>query len=196
MTTFRLVALTLALGLLVGCDEPPKPPAPIPAPLKTEPEASPPAPAESVEPMLADQPAAAPVAEPVPAPKPAAEPRRETRAAPPDKAPVAASSKPKATEKPSSKAVAKPVTKPKPRVEPLPPVKLDLRLPDELVQQLEPGEPLEKLPEREPLLPPLFVEKPAEPGPYQLNGRLITNDRDDDYWDSVEGAELQIEFRN
>ena len=45
-------------------------------------------------------------------------------------------------------------------------------------------------------LPPLFVEKPAEPGPYQLNGRLITNDRVDDYWDSVEGAELQIEFRN
>ena len=117
--------------------------------------------------------------------QPPAPPRQEprVRAAPPDKAPEAARVLPKAAQKPA------------PKVEPPPADKLDLRLPDELVQRLELGAPLEQ-PEREPLLPPLFVEKPTEPGPYQLNGRLITNDRVDDYWDSVEGAELQIEFRN
>lgn len=86
-------------------------------------------------------------------------------------------------------------TKAKPAAaEPLPPLKLDLRLPAELVEQMA-FEPLEEL-SAEPLLPPLFVEKPAEPGPFQLNGRLITNDQNEDYWDSVEGAELQFEFRN
>lgn len=89
-----------------------------------------------------------------------------------------------------AKVQAPPVAKP----QPLPQVKLDLRLPAELVEQME-FEPLEELP-AEPLLPPLFVEKPSEPGPFQLNGRLITNDQNVDYWDSVEGAELQFEFRN
>lgn len=195
MTAFRLLALTLALGLLVGCDEPPQSPAPMPAPPKTEPappaKASPPLEQES-EAVLAGEHPAAPVMEPVPAAKPIPEPKSETRAAPPDKAPAAAASRPRAAEKPSTR----PVVKAKPKTEPLPPVKLDLRLPDEWVQHLEPGAPLDKLPEQESLLPPLFVERPTEPGPYQLNGRLITNDRDDDYWDSVEGAELQIEFRN
>ena len=121
-------------------------------------------------------------AKPEPPPEaPRQEPR--VRAAPPDKAPVEA------------RVLPKPAQKPAPKVEPLSPAALDLRLPDELVQRLELGAPLE-LTERKPLLPPLFVEKPVEPSPYQLNGRLITNDRVDDYWDSVEGAELQIEFRN
>lgn len=181
MTTFRLLALTLAIGLLVGCDEQPKPPAPVPAPTRTEPvlpaEAAPPAPTEPAQAMRATAP-------PTPPARPDSEPAQAARAAPPDKAPAAARSQPR------------PAAKTQSRPELLPPVKLDLRLPPELVQHLEPGEALDKLPEQEPLLPPLFVEKPAEPGPYQLNGRLITNERVDDYWDSVEGAELQIEFRN
>lgn len=114
---------------------------------------------------------------PVPAPVSSAKPAAVT--------PAAAAGKVRAEQRASSG---------KPALEKLPPLPLDLSLPQELVQQLEPGAvpPLTE----ESLLPPLFVEKPAEPGPYQLNGRLITNDRSENYWDSVEGAELQIEFRN
>lgn len=201
MTVSRALALTLAFGLLAACDDPPTPPAPVPAPPKTESappaEVAPPAPVESAEPapqVIASVAAPAPAVAPAPPPatKPAPEAQAETRAAPPDKAPAAARRIPRAEEKVAAKA--KPQAKPAPA--PLPPVKLDLRLPDELVQGLTPGEPLEQLPAQESLLPPLFVDKPDEPGPYQLNGRLITNDRVDDYWESVEGAELQIEFRN
>jgi hypothetical protein len=28
-----------------------------------------------------------------------------------------------------------------------------------------------------------------------LHGKLITNERDDDYFESIEGAQLQFEFR-
>ena len=46
-----------------------------------------------------------------------------------------------------------------------------------------------------PLLPPLFGEKPEVQSPFQISGRLISNERVDDYWDSIEGAELQFEFK-
>jgi hypothetical protein len=174
MTVFRAMTLALFLGLLTACDEPPKPALPAAMP---QPEA--PAPASPAE---VAPPAKAALQPPVTAPEPVA----PTRAAPPDKAPAVASSKPRGAETPA--------TRPRPKEEALPPVQLDLRLPDELVQRLEPGVPLEVA--EQPLLPALFVEKPAELSPYQLNGRLITNDQVDDYWDSVEGAELQIEFRN
>ena len=172
MTVFRVTALLLALGLLAACDEQAQPAAPPPTPPRTEvvpvPEPEPPVsvPAEpAVRVPAASQPAVSA--------KPAA-----VQSPPPQKQPVRA------------KVQAPPVAKP----QPLPQVKLDLRLPAELVEQME-FEPLEELP-AEPLLPPLFVEKPSEPGPFQLNGRLITNDQNVDYWDSVEGAELQFEFRN
>lgn len=171
------MALGLIVTLLAACDQAPAPSEPIPAPEPAAPAVEQPkVPAQPVEVERTVE--AKPEQPPVP---PLQEPR--VRAAPPDKAPEAARVLPKAAQKPA------------PKVEPQPADKLDLRLPDELVQRLELGAPLEQ-PEREPLLPPLFVEKPTEPGPYQLNGRLITNDRVDDYWDSVEGAELQIEFRN
>ncbi|WP_373387966.1 hypothetical protein [Pseudomonas alcaligenes] len=166
MKLIRPIALGLVVTLLAACDQAPAPPEPTPAPEPTAPAVEQPkVPAQPVE-----------VERTV-------EAKPEQPPAPPDKAPEAARVLPKAAQEPA------------PKVEPLPADKLDLRLPDELVQRLELGAPLEQS-EREPLLPPLFVEKPAEPGPYQLNGRLITNDRVDDYWDSVEGAELQIEFRN
>ncbi|WP_447590955.1 hypothetical protein [Aquipseudomonas campi] len=73
----------------------------------------------------------------------------------------------------------------------LPPAKLDLRLPAELVDQIDPSEVLED--PKQPLLPPLFTEKPAEPSPFELNGRLLTNEQQKD---QVEGAEVQIKFRH
>ncbi|XQE68681.1 hypothetical protein ACOAPY_08995 [Pseudomonas sp. P3C3] len=177
MNLIRPMALGLVVTLLAACDQAPAPPKPTPAPEPAAPaveQPKVPAPPAEVERTVEAKPEQPPEA-------PRQEPR--VRAAPPDKAPVEA------------RVLPKPAQKPAPKVEPLSPAALDLRLPDELVQRLELGAPLE-LTEREPLLPPLFVEKPAEPSPYQLNGRLITNDRVDDYWDSVEGAELQIEFRN
>lgn len=180
MTALRTTLLLLALGLLAACDEPPKPPQPVPTPPRIEPAA------ESPGPVSASR------SEPL-------------QLLPPDKIP-ASPGKPLAPGAATSQSAAGSVATVPPakasraaqssKSQSLPPVKLDLRLPAELVEQMEPGEPQKGL-SRESLLPPLFVEKPAEPGPFQLNGRLITNDHSkEDYLDSVEGAELQFEFRN
>ncbi|MBM7062113.1 hypothetical protein JQX08_15495 [Pseudomonas sp. UL073] len=78
----------------------------------------------------------------------------------------------------------------------VPKAKLDLRLPKDLVEDLKPEEPLPDA--DKPLLPQLFAPKPSGPSPYQLSGKLITNDRaqqGQDYWDTVEGAQLQIEIK-
>lgn len=171
MTAFRVTALVLALGLLAACDEPPKPPAPVPTPPRID--APPASPGEPLARAAA---------------QPAVSPAQAQPAAPQDKPEPRAPVRQEAKSPPVAKAAAQLPKR-------LPPVKLDLRLPAELVEQMELGEPLAELPS-EPLLPPLFVEKPAKPGPFQLNGRLITNDESEDYWDSVEGAELQFEFRN
>lgn len=93
--------------------------------------------------------------------------------------------------KPVSKAVAKP----------LPKAKLDLSLPVDMVNTLEPGvgtpSPIQR---RKPLLPPMFTEKPeTNDSPFQLNGRLINNEmqlqlRNDSRHD-VEGAAIDFEYR-
>ena len=83
----------------------------------------------------------------------------------------------------------------------LAPLPLDLSLPHDLVDQLEPGQPIPDIVPRPRLLPPLFGEKPAEPSAFQLSGKLITNDLDreklesDNFLDKVEGAQLNFEFR-
>lgn len=69
---------------------------------------------------------------------------------------------------------------------------LDLSVPQELFAQALEGETREDL---APLLPPLFGEKPELQSPFQISGRLISNEREDDYWDSIEGAEVQFEFK-
>jgi hypothetical protein len=77
-----------------------------------------------------------------------------------------------------------------------PPLKanLDLSLPPDLFEELQslvaPDEPPSPA-----LLPPLFRAEQAAESPFQLNGKLISNERGDDYWDSLEGAELQFEFK-
>ncbi|MFV0888729.1 hypothetical protein ACNKH9_18510 [Metapseudomonas otitidis] len=109
--------------------------------------------------------------------------------------------KPKPKPKPATpKPKPKPTpAKPKPKPSKVEQVKLrepklDLSLPKHLVDELEPRVKQEQHVEQ-PLLPPMFVEKPPEQSPYQLNGKLITNQREEDYLRSVEGAELQIEFK-
>lgn len=76
--------------------------------------------------------------------------------------------------------------------QPEPQVALDLSLPEELLEPLPAQVGGAELP---PLLPPLFVDKSEQGNPFQLSGRLLSNERIDDYWESIEGAELQFEFK-
>ncbi len=144
----------------------------------------------------------------VPAPEPAAEQPRESEAKPAAAKAVASPKAPavEAAVKPEAKAPSKTpaqVKKPLDPVvrHPLPPVKLDLRLPKEMVRQLEPDESVSELDEEKPLLPPMFGEKTGQ-SPFQVGGRLISrepNEREnnDDSWHSdIRGAELLFQFRN
>jgi hypothetical protein len=70
---------------------------------------------------------------------------------------------------------------------------LDLSLPSDLFDPLPAAEPEHDL--TAPLLPPLFDSATADESPYQFNGQLITHDGDDDAWYSVDGAQLQLEFK-
>ena len=103
----------------------------------------------------------------------------ESKPVPPAKPPVATKPQPAA------------VPQPKPAV-PEPTLVLDLSVPQELFEQALESETREDL---APVLPPLFGEKPEVQSPFQISGRLISNERVDDYWDSIEGAELQFEFK-
>lgn len=156
---------------------------------------------------------AAPIA--APAPKPAAEQPRESEAAPSAAEPVASAKAPaiESATKPEAKAPArhegeaapKARTVKKPEVDPaikhpLPPVTLDLRLPRDLVKQLQSDEPVLEV-EEKPILPPMFGEKTGQ-SPFEVGGRLIQRERNeretnDDSWHSeIRGAELQFQFRN
>ncbi|HYQ48982.1 MAG TPA: hypothetical protein VES70_00985 [Pseudomonas sp.] len=108
-----------------------------------------------------------------------------------------AKSKPKPKPKPKAKVARKPVSKAV--AKPLPKAKLDLSLPADMVDDLEPsvGNSGNR---RKPLLPAMFTEKPqSDDSPFQLNGRLISNEmqlqmRNDSRRD-VEGAAIDFEFR-
>ncbi|WP_298188224.1 hypothetical protein [uncultured Pseudomonas sp.] len=137
--------------------------------------ANPPAPAKpeavTVQPVQAASDNSAAKAEPK---KPALR-RAEERAAPAE----AVQSKPKVTQLPE--------------VEPAEPNHpLDLKLRPNVFDPLQPVAPLS---EESTLLPPLFTEKVEPDSPFQLNGKLISNERDGDYWQSIEGAQLQFEFK-
>lgn len=78
----------------------------------------------------------------------------------------------------------------------LPVAPVDLSVPQELIDELRLGESFE-VKNPEPLLPPLFIEKPKSQGKFQLNGRLLLNEQiKDDYAKSVDGAELQLQFNH
>lgn len=176
--------LILLMLFLSGCDEP-KDVVPV-AP--TAPVAVPAVPEVPVAVPSNDEPvsAPAPASVSVPAaPKSVGVPAPVVKMQAPQPKPVAS--------KPPSKST---VTSKK-----LAPLPLDLSLPHELVDQLEPGQPIPDIVPRPRLLPPLFGEKPVEPSAFQLSGTLIINDLDreklesDNYLDRVDGAQLNFEFR-
>lgn len=77
----------------------------------------------------------------------------------------------------------------------LPPARLDLSLPREMVQQLKPAGTV-PLPRHDAVLPQMFGEKNSG---FQLNGRLLSNEmqlqlRNEERRD-VEGAALDFEFK-
>lgn len=162
----KSILLLLCLGLLSACERAPEPVAQQPAP----------------EPAVVAAPEPAPVAE-VAKPKPVepAPPAKvvENKPVPPAKPPVAAKPKP----------AAAPQAKP---AEPESKLALDLSVPQELFEQALESETRDEL---SPLLPPMFGENPEVESPFQISGRLISNERVDDYWDSIEGAEVQFEFK-
>jgi hypothetical protein len=70
---------------------------------------------------------------------------------------------------------------------------LDLSLPRELVESLEPAGMREARTQSEDgLLPPMFAEKDDDQQPFQLSGRIISNEIQRN---GIEGAELQFHFR-
>ncbi|WP_277758789.1 translation initiation factor 2 [Pseudomonas sp. A34-9] len=77
----------------------------------------------------------------------------------------------------------------------LPPARLDLSLPKDMVQELKPKGTVE-LPKREPILPQFFGEKNSG---FQLNGRLLSNEMQlqlrNEERREVEGAALDFEFK-
>ncbi|WP_256657808.1 hypothetical protein [Pseudomonas sp. 2FG] len=180
MITTRYLGLTVALVLLSACD-----------PVEPTPPKSPPTPSAPVVSAPAAAAKVAPERPPVEVEEPS-KPEVKEQATP--------AIAPKPSPEPSiSKADKEPLPKarlelPKAEAE-LPKAKLDLRLPSDLAGQLELGESVDEATNKA-LLPPLFVEKPPAQSPFQLNGKLITNDREEDYWQSVEGAEVQFEFKH
>ncbi|WP_318960724.1 hypothetical protein [Pseudomonas sp.] len=133
-------------------------------------------PDEPADPPVSVVPTPAAEVAPVPAPKLVTKPLSE---------PVRPVPKPAVVNKPVAKdSVAVPALK----------TDLDLSLPPDLFETLQVLVAPDELPSPA-LLPPLFRAEETSESPFQLNGKLITNERGDDYWNSLEGAELQFEFK-
>lgn len=158
--------LLLCLGLLSACDPAPESVAPASRSEPLTPAAEAPAKTTAAEvPAVAVPAAPSSTADKPPAP---------ARQPAPSRPQVAAPSRPAAPAKPESGLV------------------LDLSVPHELFEQALTSETFEEL---TPILPPLFADEPEPVSPFQISGRLISNERVDDYWESIEGAELQFEFK-
>lgn len=81
----------------------------------------------------------------------------------------------------------------------LPSAKVDLRLPPDMVKDLKPTTQ-DAVSTPKPLLPHLFGEKPPSESPFQLNGRLLSNEmqlqlRNDARQQEIEGAAIEFEFK-
>lgn len=142
-------------------------------------------PRENAKPaVVTTEPAQKPVEPPVQAPaeEPPAEvqPLVEEEAAPPT--PKKAAERVKADKK-----VQKMVQK-------APKTKLDLSLPPELTAQLN-AEDQAAEDGLAPILPAFFEEKKPITNPFQLSGKLLTGEAGTEFSNSVEGAQLEFEFR-
>jgi len=118
-----------------------------------------------------------------------------------------AASKPVKSAAPTQKAAAK---KPAPKVKKsqsasktkkkrVPETAIDLSLPPEMVRQLRPLGAV-PMPAHKPLLPNMFAEKQPDESPFQLNGRLLSNEmglqmRNEARQNEIEGAALDFEFK-
>lgn len=167
--------LLLSLGL-VACD----------SGRESSPSPQPPSVEVSQPRAAAVQPEVAPAQPPAPQP---ATPREVERRPQAHRAPA-----------PQGGAQHKSVDRPAAVVKPVGPLPLDLRPPGDGAKDVAgPSRGDAPLGEPQALLPPLFApEDKATSGNVELAGRLITNPRSTagkDYWDSVEGAEVQVQFR-
>lgn len=159
--TRRLAPCLLLFVWLAACDQTPEPDSPrVPAPPRVE------NPSAAAPPTAKPEPPPKPA--PVLAPKPQA-PAIVVKQPPEPKVPLAR----KAPEDPQVTARQ-------------PPLELDLHLPQELLDAIEPYEALEL----EPLLPAFFGREDEEG--IRLNGRLIESPTEERLFD---GAELKIEIR-
>lgn len=155
--TRRLAPCLLLFVWLTACDQTPEPDSPsLPAAPKVTAPAPPPEPPK-------DPPRPAPQPAPKPAPRP----------------PVTVTQKP-------APALSRKVPEEQQVTPRQPPFEFDLHLPQELLEAVEPYEPLEL----EPLLPAFFGRE-AE-NDIRLNGRLIESPTEERLFD---GAELKIEIR-
>jgi len=80
----------------------------------------------------------------------------------------------------------------------IPSANLDLSLPPDMVKQLQPLGTI-PMPKHKPLLPNMFGEKPEQDSPFQLNGRLLSNEmelqlRNEARDRQIEGAALDFQF--
>ena len=170
---FRRIGLVVVVLFLAACDKPSD---------KTPAELTPPADSHQAHSAQPAEPTSQPVVE-------ADQPDAPVQPAPATE---------KVSEPEQAKAANKPPFKPQSRSvtskEPAEHEPLNLSLNPNVFDPLKPYDQDDTQPEK--LLPPLFEEKPAPESPFQLNGKLITNDNiQGDYWDSVEGAQLNFEFK-
>ncbi|MBS5838716.1 MULTISPECIES: translation initiation factor 2 [Pseudomonas] len=116
--------------------------------------------------------------------KPSEKPAARAKKTPtPKRAPIASKSK-------SARQIAK---------QRIPSANLDLSLPPDMVKQLQPLGTI-PMPKHKPLLPNMFGEKPEQDSPFQLNGRLLSNEmelqlRNEARDRQIEGAALDFQFK-
>ncbi|OZY50776.1 translation initiation factor 2 [Pseudomonas lundensis] len=129
--------------------------------------------------------AATPAQQPAPqSVKPSEKPAARAKKTPTQKrAPIASKSK-------SARQIAK---------QRIPSANLDLSLPPDMVKQLQPLGTI-PMPKHKPLLPNMFGEKPEQDSPFQLNGRLLSNEmelqlRNEARDRQIEGAALDFQFK-
>ncbi len=216
MIAKKTSGLLIAIVFLGACDKDPTPPKTPPAPA---------APAVAETPAPAAEPVTKPAAKAAPTPtvKPLEPLIKSTLEPLPTKAPVVKDAeKPKETPvvqarppQPPDKIQRLQVNKPQTAKQQkasaavkqaqVPKAKLDLHLPKDLVNKLEPevaSAPGTSRATSDPaILPPMFGEKPGQ-SPFEVGGRVITNERSRDQekdggiLDTVDGAELQFKFRH